>query len=55
MMVTHDYSMGKNILVSLGTILGMAVIMAVAFLFTMLVQKMVGFISAIIEEISYRV
>ncbi len=55
MMVTHDYSMGKNILVSLGTILGMAVIMSVAFLFTMLVQKMVGFVSAIIEEISYRV
>ena len=55
MMVTHDYSIGKNILISACTILGMAVIMAVCFLFVMLVQRMVGFVSNIFVEISYRI
>ena len=54
MQVTHDYSIGKNILISACTILGMAIIMAVCFLFVMLVQKMVGFVSNIIVELSYR-
>ena len=54
MMVTHDYSIGKNVLISLCTILGMGIIMAICFLFVMLIQKMVSFVSAIVTEISYR-
>ena len=54
MQVTHDYSIGKNILISACTVLGMAIIMAVCFLFFMLVQKMVGFVTNIVVELSYR-
>jgi len=54
MQVTHDYSIGKNVLISACTILGMAIIMAVCFLFVMLVQKMVGFVTNIVVELSYR-
>lgn len=54
MMVTHDYSLGKNVLTTLGTIIGMAFIMFVVLLFTGLITKMVGFISSIYTEISYR-
>ena len=54
MMVTHDYSLAKNILTSLGTIVGMGVIMFILLLFTGLLSKMVGFISSIYTEITYR-
>lgn len=54
MMVTHDYTLGKNVLTCLGTIIGMAFIMFVALLFTGLLGKMVGFISSIYIEISAR-
>ena len=54
MMVTHDYTLGKNVLTCLGTIVGMAFIMFVALLFTGLLTKMVGFISQIYVEISAR-
>ncbi len=51
-MTTHGYSMGKNILATFGTILGMLFIMFIVMLFFNLIQKMVGFISGIIEEIA---
>ena len=54
LMVTHDYSMGKNIIMILSTLLGMLVIIFVGILFSTLVQKMAGFVSNIIIEISYR-
>ncbi len=54
MMVTHDYSFAKNLLMCLATIVGMAVIMFVGFLFSSLVGKMVSFVSSIVMEISYR-
>jgi hypothetical protein len=53
-MVTHDYSLGKNIITVIGTIVGMVFIMFVALLFTTLLGKIVGFVSNIITEISYR-
>lgn len=53
-MVTHDYSFSKNILTSVGTILGMAVIMFIGILFSTLLAKIVSFVSSIITEISYR-
>ena len=54
MMVTHDYSMGKNILTTLGTLVAMIFIMFVGILFTTLLGKVVGFITNIVTEISYR-
>jgi len=54
MMVTHDYPFTKNLLMCVATIVGMAVIMFVGFLFSSLVGKMVSFVSSIITEISYR-
>ena len=52
--VTHDYSLGKNVITIIGTIVGMVFIMFVALLFTTLLGKIVGFASNIITEISYR-
>lgn len=53
-MVTHDYSMGKNILTLIATIIGMAVIMFVLALFSSLLMKMSSFVSSIITEITFR-
>ena len=55
MMVTHDYSIGKNILITICTIVGMAIIIFVALLFSSLIGKMISFITSIITELSYRV
>ncbi len=54
MMVTHDYSMGKNILTTLGTLVAMVFIMFVGILFTTLLGNVVSFITNIVTEISYR-
>ncbi len=54
MMVTHDYSMGKNVLTTVGTLIGMVFIMFVALLFTTLIGKIAGFISNIVTELNYR-
>ena len=53
-MVTHDYSMGKNVITFLGTIVAMVFIMFVAILFTTLVGKIVSLITNIVTEIQYR-
>ena len=53
--VTHDYSMGKNIITIAGTLVGMVFIMFLVLLFSTLVGKMVGLITNIITEIRYRV
>ena len=55
MMVTHDYSLSKNVLTSVGTIIAMAFIMFLAILFTTLLGKVVSFVTNIIDEISYRI
>ena len=54
-LVTHDYSLGKNVLIILCTIVAMLVIMFVAILFSSLVIKMVTFVAGIISEIANRV
>lgn len=54
MMVTHDYSMGKNVLITLSTILGMVIIMFIALLFSTLLGKVIGFVTNIVTEIQYR-
>ena len=55
MMVTHDYMIGKNFLTILGTILGMVCIMFIVLLFSFLFGKLIGFVTNIIDEISFRV
>ena len=54
MLVTHDYSMGKNFLTILCSILAAAVIIFVIVLFAGLVTKMYTFVDSIITEISTR-
>ena len=54
-LVTHDYSLGKNLITILGTIVAMAVIMFVIILFASLMVKMIMFIATIISEIGNRV
>ena len=53
-LVTQDYSLGKNVITILGTIVAMGVIMFVAILFSSLIIKMVTFIVTIFQEIGYR-
>ncbi len=54
-LVTHDYSLGKNFITILGTILAMAIIMFIAILFSSLVVKMVMFVVTVVSEIGNRV
>ncbi len=54
MMVTHDYTVGKNILTCIATVVGMAFIMFVGILFSSLMAKIVSFVTNIVEEINYR-
>ena len=54
-LVTHDYSLGKNVVTVLGTIVAMVVIMFVAILFSSLVVKMVTFVISLFTEIANRV
>ena len=51
---THDYTLGKNIAMTLATILGMAIVMFIGILFTSLVSNMVSFVTNIIVELQYR-
>ncbi len=54
-MITHDYSLLKNVATCIGTIVGMAFIMFLAILFSTLLMKVVGFVSNIATELAYRV
>ena len=53
-LVTHDYSLGKNVITILGTILAMVVIMFVIILFSSLIMKMVTFVVSIFKEVGNR-
>ena len=55
MVVTHDYTTGKNFIATLGTIVAMAVIMFIILLFSSLVMKMVTFLVALFTEIFNRI
>ncbi len=54
-MITHDYSIFKNLITILGTIVAMACIVFIALLFSMLLSKLVSLVTNIITEIQYRV
>lgn len=53
-MVTHDYSLGKNLITLVGTVAGMAFIMFLGILFSTLLGKFISFVTNIITEITYR-
>lgn len=53
-MTVHNYSFGKNILVCLLTIVGMAIILFIAMLFLSVSNRMITFIGGLISEISLR-
>jgi hypothetical protein len=54
MLVTHNYTMPKNILMIICTIVAMVVIMFVAILFSTLLIKVVSFAISIITEVGKR-
>lgn len=54
MAVTHGYSIFKNFITTLGTIVGAAFIMFVGILFSTLMVKIINFISGIVVELEYR-
>lgn len=51
---THDYTMGKNLIMTVATIVGMAVVMFIGILFTSLISNMVSFVTNIFVELQYR-
>ena len=53
-LVTHDYTISKNIITILGTIVAMVIIIFVAVLFSTLIMKMVTFVISIVKEIGNR-
>ena len=53
-MITHDYSLKKNFVTVLGTIVAMLVIAFIAVLFFSLIGKMISFVIAIFTEIGNR-
>ena len=54
-MVTHDYSLGRNLLIVIFTIVAMACIVFIVLLFSMLLSKLVSLVTNIVTEIQYRV
>lgn len=53
-MVTHDYSMFKNLVIIIFTVVAMACIIFIVLLFSMLLSKLVSLITNLITEIQYR-
>lgn len=54
-MTTHDYSLSKNIVVCLLSILGIAIILFLAFLFFNVTSRLITFVQNIITELSFRI
>ncbi|MBQ8214404.1 MAG: YIP1 family protein [Clostridia bacterium] len=53
-MVTHDYSMFKNLITIIGTVVAMACIVFIVLLFSMLLSKLVSLVTNIVTELQYR-
>ena len=54
MITVHDYTLGKNVLVSILTVLGMAFILFLLFIFVSLIGRMISLVSAVGTEPSLR-
>ncbi|MCQ2413383.1 MAG: YIP1 family protein [Clostridia bacterium] len=55
MLTTHDYSIGKNLLITVCTLVAMIVIMFGVLLFGSLCGKMIDFVVSLVEDIGDRV
>ncbi len=53
-MVTHDYSLGKNLITMGGTLVAMACIIFIVLLFSVLLSKLVSLGTNLVTEIQYR-
>lgn len=53
-MTIHEYSFGKNAVMIVTSVVGMGVIMFLAMLFITVGQKLIDFITAVYEEIAFR-
>ncbi|MBR2721295.1 MAG: YIP1 family protein [Clostridia bacterium] len=53
-MVTHDYSLGKNLITIAGTLVAMACIIFIVLLFSVLLSKLVSLGTNLVTEIQYR-
>lgn len=53
-LTVQGYSLGKNLVTTVATVFGMAIIMFVVILFASLIGDMASFVSNIVTEISYR-
>lgn len=54
LMTVHDYSFGKNLLVTLLTIAGIGFILFILMIFVSLTGKMITLVTSIINELSFR-
>ncbi len=54
MITTHDYSLSKGVLTLICTVIGICLILFIGLLFINVIQDVVGFVSDIYREISYR-
>ena len=54
MMTSHQYSVGKSIITTVLTIVGMAMIVFIVLLMIYLVQQMYGFGDSLYSEIAFR-
>ena len=54
MITVHDYTLGKNVLVSILTVQGMAFILFLLFIFVSLIGRMISLVSAVGTELSLR-
>lgn len=54
LMTVHDYSFGKNIVVSILTVLGIAFMLFIMIIFLSLTGKVISLITSIVTEVAYR-
>ncbi|MBR3640107.1 MAG: YIP1 family protein, partial [Clostridia bacterium] len=54
MMITHDYTIFKNIITIIATIIGMMFLMFVGLLFVALIGRMWSFVRNIVVELAFR-
>lgn len=54
MMTIHDYGLGKNIIVSILTIVGIVFILFIILVFANVIGRMIGLVINVIDELAYR-
>ena len=54
LMTVHDYSFGKNIVVCVLTVAGIAFMLFIGIVFLSLTGKVISLITSIVTEVSYR-